>query len=62
MGNKENESTETDSLMTFDDYISKELSEHLQRLIMDDLKGGTASNGMGQFSNNSKFNFSTNGS
>ncbi|CAI4991327.1 CPS_HP_G0107460.mRNA.1.CDS.1 [Saccharomyces cerevisiae] len=61
MTDSENESTETDSLMTFDDYISKELPEHLQRLIMENLKGSTT-NDLKQTSNNSEFNVSKNGS
>lgn len=59
MTDSENESTETDSLMTFDDYISKELPEHLQRLIMENLKGSTT-NDLKQTSNNSEFNVSKN--
>ncbi|CAI4045671.1 ERMES complex subunit MMM1 SKDI_12G0510 [Saccharomyces kudriavzevii IFO 1802] len=59
MASNENE---TDSLMTFDDYISKELPEHLQRLIVENLKSSTGSNDARQALNGSEMNFSINGS
>lgn len=62
MASNDNELPETDSLMTFDDYIIKELPEHLQRLIMENLKGSTGLNDVGQISNHSELNFSANGS
>ncbi|CAI4047186.1 hypothetical protein SUVZ_12G0510 [Saccharomyces uvarum] len=62
MASNDNELLETDSLMTFDDYIIKELPEHLQRLIMENLKGPTGVNDVGQISNHSELNFSANGS
>lgn len=62
MASNENEFSETDSLMTFDDYIIKELPEHLQRLIMENLKGSTGVNDVRPISNHSELNFSANGS